>query len=84
MNEGVIGFDREHFDELVRDALLHLDDAAYLQTHPLAQRVGNVESTSGPLRGKRLLKLLLDTIELLRPDSGTSSEFARVADLSFT
>ncbi len=62
------------FGDLVRDALLHLYDAAYLQTHPLARQPGFEPTPDATLRGKRLLQALLDAIEALRPAAGTSTE----------
>jgi len=62
------------FQELVRDALLHLYDVAYLQTHPLAALVDPGPGDSAVLRGKLLGQTLLETIESLRPIAGTSSD----------
>lgn len=61
------------FEELVRDALLHLYDATYLQTHPLAQLVDAPPGGAIVTRGKCLLQVLLDAIESLRPADGTSA-----------
>lgn len=61
----------ERFVDAVRDALLHIYDLAYLQTHPLA---GEVDLTpiaeSG--RGRALRRVLLDTIEALHPSPGVA------------
>ena len=62
------------FEDLVRDALLHLYDAAYLQTHPLTQLADVPSGDGAVLRGKRLLQALLDAIESLRPAPGTSTD----------
>lgn len=62
----------EEFTELVRDALLHLYDPAYLQTHPLLAYLGNTEF-GAVTRGKRLRQALLDAIESLQPSAGTAA-----------
>ncbi|MBC7234599.1 MAG: response regulator [Chloroflexi bacterium] len=60
----------EEFGTWVRDALSHLYDAPYLQTHPLAMLVADGEE--GPLqRAQKLRRLLLDAIQALRPAPGT-------------
>src|SRR5688500_16542779 len=46
----------------VRDTLLHLADAAYLERHPLAAEWAG---------GRALSRRLLDAIEALRPPAGT-------------
>lgn len=67
MSENTVG-PSEDYEDLVRDALLHLHDPSYLQTHPLAMRAAG----SGAIaRGKWLYRLLLDSIAALRPTSGT-------------
>ncbi|MBI2940005.1 MAG: response regulator [Chloroflexi bacterium] len=56
------------FSEQVRDALIRFHDRAYLQAHPLARLL-----LSGPLDGQegaRLQRLLLDTIEEMKPQIG--------------
>jgi len=67
------GLSYAEFEELLRDALLHLYDVAYLQTHPLARFVEIPSGSSTALRGKLLLQTLLDAIESLRPPDGTPS-----------
>ncbi len=62
------------FEELVRDALHHLYDMSYLQTHPLAQLVDSPSGTSSAFRGKLLLQALLNAIASLRPPRGTASD----------
>jgi CheY-like chemotaxis protein len=57
-------------EEQVRDALLHLYDVAYLQTHPLAGLGGGDGSA---LRGKALLQTLLDAVAALEPRPGTAA-----------
>ncbi len=53
------------FTDLVRDALLHMYDAGYLQTHALLALVAPQEA--GAATGSRLRQALLDAIEALRP-----------------
>ena len=59
----------KEFRDLVRDALLHLHDPPYLQTHPLAQ--ARPADSDALARGKWLYNLLLDGIAALRPPAGT-------------
>lgn len=58
------------FKDLVRDALLHLYEAGYLGSHPLAKLAEVPPGGSAAASGKRLLQLLLDAIEALRPAPG--------------
>lgn len=51
----------------VEDALRHLYDYAYLQAHPLAYDL--LEVPSDEARGRALQHLLIDAVQLLRPDS---------------
>ncbi|MDI7277599.1 MAG: hypothetical protein QME94_16600, partial [Anaerolineae bacterium] len=55
------------FQEQVHDALVRLHDLPYLDAHPLARRFWPEELPSGPRRGQRLQRLLLETIEELNP-----------------
>ncbi len=57
------------FEELVRDALLHLYDPGHLHTHPLLSYLLNGQAEALP-RGKALRQELLDAIEALRPGPG--------------
>ncbi len=52
---------------LVRDALARLFDAAHLQDHPLGQLVLPQSGVIGTPNAQTLRRLVLDTIELLRP-----------------
>ncbi len=54
---------------LVRNALAHLYDYAYLQNHPLAAIVDASGKLDEVTRAQRLRRLLLDCIESLRPQS---------------
>jgi CheY-like chemotaxis protein len=66
--------DTVEFERLVRDALAHLYDTVYLQTHALAQVVQRAEPQAlHSLLGKTLYKCLLDGIDTVRPAAGTSS-----------
>lgn len=56
--------DREAFDHLVREALVHLHDRLYLATHPLASLLG---SDGRPLSGDLLRQSLVDVLDELRP-----------------
>jgi len=62
------------FENLVRDALLHMYDATHLQTHPLAQLVKGSPGNNAVLRGKLLFQELLATIRLMRPVAGTPTD----------
>lgn len=70
----VTGESSAAFEDLVRDALIHLYDTAYLQTHSLAQMLAAKQAPGATLRGKLLLQALLDAIETLHPPPGTPAE----------
>jgi CheY-like chemotaxis protein len=53
------------FTDLVRDALLHVYDVGYLQSHPLLSLLDRQEP--GAVSGSRLRLALLDAIEAVRP-----------------
>ncbi|MBI2938914.1 MAG: response regulator [Chloroflexi bacterium] len=74
MVERVSDLSPEAFADLVRDALLHLYDATYLQRHPLVQFVDAPSTSNTVLRGKLLLQGLLDAIRSLRPVDGTPAD----------
>ncbi len=57
--------DRSTFTRLVREALGHLYDHAYLQCHPLAELL--VPDSGQALGGETLHRVLLEGIEALRP-----------------
>ncbi len=52
---------------LVRGALMHLYDYAYLETHPLATMVDADRSLDRVTRAQRLRRLLLDCIDEIKP-----------------
>ncbi|MDI7278239.1 MAG: response regulator [Anaerolineae bacterium] len=54
-------------ERLVRDALAHLYDFAYLQRHPLAARLVPPQGALARTRGQELRRVLLDAIEALNP-----------------
>jgi len=56
----------EHLGEL-RSALLHLQDPAYLETHPLSSRIDLVAEAPGLSRGQLLRRALRLAIEALDP-----------------
>ena len=59
----------EELQEQLQDALEHLYDYAYLQTHPLAAMVSEV--AAGWNRGASLHRLLVEAIDSLKPPHGT-------------
>ena len=59
---------------MVRDALLHLYDVTYLQTHALGRGLKVTAGDDASFRGKRLLQVLLDAIESLRPVIGAPAD----------
>ncbi|MBC7235064.1 MAG: response regulator [Chloroflexi bacterium] len=60
----------DEFVSLVRDALAHLYDYAYLERHPLTRLVEPVNDSASVSRALR--NLLLDTIEQLYPGDGVT------------
>lgn len=53
--------------EQVRNALAHLYDYAYLQTHPLAARLDATQALDDVSRAQMLRRTLLDALDCLRP-----------------
>src|SRR5512147_2860988 len=64
----------EEFRKLVKDALEHLYDTAYLEVHPLLTQVSGVTTANRSTRAQALRSILKDAIEELRPPEGLSSE----------
>jgi CheY-like chemotaxis protein len=62
-----MGNDKSSFTQQVRDALAHLYDYAYMQTHPLANLLVGDEPGSEQTRGQELRRILLEAIEALNP-----------------
>ncbi len=60
----------------VRDALAHLDDLAYLQTHALARRFQPEPGRSPASAAKLLRQALLAAIEAMRPRQGATDPHA--------
>src|SRR5437867_3259020 len=58
-------------DQQVRDALTHLHDLPYLQTHPLARLLELDPATRAPTPGHVLQERLLGAIQRLRPSPDT-------------
>jgi CheY-like chemotaxis protein len=61
------------FRKQVKDALEHLYDTAYLETHPLLSQFPNQPADSRLTRAQKLRGLLKETIEALRPPEGSPS-----------
>jgi CheY-like chemotaxis protein len=62
--------EQEEFIRLVHDALLHLYDIAYLQSHPLLQLLGFASEPDKHTRTHRARKMILDAIEANKPTRG--------------
>lgn len=58
------------FRKQIKDALEHLYDTAYLETHPLLSQFSSEALDSRLTRAQRLRGLLKETIESLRPQEG--------------
>jgi len=63
----------EEFRKLVKDALEHLYDTAYLEVHPLLTQVSGVNTANRSTRAQALRSILKDAVEELRPPEGLSS-----------
>lgn len=61
------------FDHQVRDALNHLYDHVYLQTHSLARLIAREQPAKPANAGKLLRNCLLETIESLRPSPSVAA-----------
>jgi len=59
--------EKANFAGQMKDALAHLYDYAYLQTHPLATTLADEAATSQQTQGQELRKILLDAVEALNP-----------------
>ena len=57
----------KEFVAQLRDVLAHLYDPAYLQSHPLADRLVDADTLGQMTRAQTLRRLLLDTLEELSP-----------------
>ena len=63
----------EEFRKLVKDALEHLYDTAYLEVHPLLTQVSVVTTANRSTRAQALRSILKDAVEELRPPEGLTS-----------
>ena len=63
----------EEFRKLVKDALEHLYDTAYLEVHPLLTQASGVSTANRSTRAQALRSVLKDAIEELRPPEGIPS-----------
>jgi CheY-like chemotaxis protein len=63
----------EEFRKLVKDALEHLYDTAYLEVHPLLTQVSGVTTANRSTRAQALRSILKDAVEELRPPEGLPS-----------
>ncbi len=61
------------FRKQVKDALEHLYDTAYLETHPLLSQIDLVDNGNRVTRAQKLRSLLKDLIETLRPQQESAS-----------
>ena len=62
---------------LIRSALSHLYDHAFLQNHPLAAMLDRENNLDQVSRAQRVRRLLLDCIESLRPPTDAPADTAR-------
>lgn len=65
------------FLQQVKDALSHLYDYPYLESHPLARRYWPEAGQPGPNRAQRLSRLLLEQIEALHPPGSPAKGASR-------
>ena len=63
----------EEFRKLLKDALEHLYDTAYLEVHPFLSQVSNITTTNRLTRAQALRGMLKDAVEKLRPPEGLPS-----------
>ena len=70
---------RQELTRLVRSALAHLYDYAYLQNHPLATMLDSGRDLDQVTRAQKVRRVLLDCLEQLRPQgqSNVPSEATR-------
>jgi CheY-like chemotaxis protein len=74
LSEKPPSLDRSQFDKWVHEALSHLYDTPYLQTHPLADCLPRRDPDPHLPRSQRLRRALLEAIEGMRPPSGTPAQ----------
>jgi CheY-like chemotaxis protein len=61
------------FRKLVKDALEHLYDTAYLEVHPLLPHLVDADAPNRATHAQRLRSLLKEAVEMLRPPQGKPS-----------
>ncbi|MBN1811218.1 MAG: response regulator [Anaerolineae bacterium] len=71
-------FNPDEFHQQVRDALHHLYDYPYLESHPLALRYWPEVGQRGPGRAHRFSRLLLESIEELNPPGKAAADTSHV------
>jgi CheY-like chemotaxis protein len=64
----------DDFVRMVRSALAHLYDYAYLQNHPLAFILSAVQSLDHVTRAQKVRRALLDCIEVLKPSDHNDAQ----------
>ena len=60
----------EEFRKLVKDALEHLYDTAYLEVHPLLTQLSGIATANRSTRAQELRSILKNAVEELRPPDG--------------
>ncbi len=63
----------EEFRKLLKDALEHLYDTAYLEVHPLLAQLSGIATANRSTRAQELRSILKNAVEELRPPDGLPS-----------
>jgi hypothetical protein len=63
----------QDFRKLVKDAVEHLYDTAYLEVHPLLSHLTGVNTANRATNAQKLRSLLKESVEILRPPQGMPS-----------
>lgn len=76
---------RETFASQVRDALSHIHDPAYLQTHPLTRFLPEWSSARRAVLGRALRQALLEAVESLQPtgDNASAARHSRILSMRY-
>jgi len=61
------------FRKLVKDALDHLYDTAYLEVHPLLPHLTGADTSNRATHAQKLRSLIKESVEMLRPPQGMPS-----------
>ena len=69
---------QEEFHQQVRDALHHLYDYPYLESHPMALCHWPEVGRGGPSRAHRFSRLLLESIEELNPPGESAADTSHI------